>query len=162
MMRDTGIPHFLAFLVRSNWPAPPIREILPFTSWSGERLLSPAVTSLLLSMLSCRGLGLELQTLSSVTWSRCRLGAQSRNPEEGPGCLKRMQDTEDCRGLWERRAESEDQVSLLSSRHPSLPAEQLLARAGAGRNNGRKREYAGPEVEESKARTPALWASRDH
>lgn len=79
--------------------------------------------------------------------------------------MNRTQDTEDCRGLWEWRMESEGQVSLLSRSlpPPTLPTpDQLsLARTQAGTKGGEE-NVQDPEVGASKARTPDPWTSGDH
>lgn len=104
---------------------------LPFPE-RGEALVPSSHQSSPIQLL-CSGLGLELQTPSSVTQSWHSLGAQARNPEEGSGCLKRTQDTEDCRGLWE------------DCRGPSEPDERTAplphSRAALGKSTGRQEQW---------------------
>lgn len=55
-----------------------------------------------------------------------------------------LQETMDCRGLWEWRAESEGRVSLLAEGFPAISPGRLLARTQAGRTTGGRKNVQAP------------------
>lgn len=117
------------------------------------------------------GGGLRLWTLSLVRQSWCNLelrpGIQKRDLLR-PGCRRKLQETMECRGLWETGVgrgaggiwgPSEPRASR---RLPSQLPRAALGKNAGRQDNGRTEECAGPVARESEAGTPALRASRNH